>query len=271
VRPHFTTNGGAAISAFDILNWGKLIGGATEGRTSSLTGDVSQRLKALIERTLQTTSPGLTGAKAGSLGQQVQYLMDNPPAGNKDGDLRQQVEALVVQLLEAGAANPLAASPTGSLGQQIAQAASLTLLKGFKATGTGPYPLPLAAGAGVAAAMVTVTASTTIWTYGSWTTVAASAPADLYVEAVLLGAPTGSFEAQVQLGVGGAGSEVVVATVPAYWGANATAQLVPLPHAPAVASGQRVAARSLVTAGAPNNYALVKLLCVNQADVAQAI
>jgi hypothetical protein len=74
-----------------------LIGGSTPTGAQSATGDLSQQIKHLNHT--------------------------SPPSGNKDGTLREQVEALVVQLLESGSANALTASATGSLGQQIAQAA----------------------------------------------------------------------------------------------------------------------------------------------------
>jgi hypothetical protein len=133
---------------------------------------------------------------------------------------------------------------------------------------TGQFCLPLAAGAGVAATALTVTSSTTTWTYGSWTTLIASTAAALYIQQVIAQGSTGGFDGQLQIGVGGIGSEAVVATLPILGlGTSAMGAVIDLKDAIPVAAGQRIALRSLTNAASPNNYILAKALCVNQPDI----
>lgn len=129
---------------------------------------------------------------------------------------------------------------------------------------TGPYPLPLSPGGGSAASYVTVATSASAWTYGAWVQIVASTSAALFVEAVALATTTGGLEGQVQIGVGGAGSEAVVATVPIYVSTAAGPMpLIPLVHYPAVAASTRIAVRALVGSAGAVNF-LVKLQCIDQ-------
>jgi hypothetical protein len=136
-----------------------------------------------------------------------------------------------------------------------------------RAGSTGQFPLPLALGSGVAAGALTVTASTTTWTYGSWTTLISSTAAALYVQQAVLQSSTGGFEGQLQIGVGTIGSEVVVGTIPLQATSNVVTLPIDLfPWIP-VAVSQRIALRALTNATSPNNVIVAKLMCVNQADV----
>lgn len=135
-----------------------------------------------------------------------------------------------------------------------------------RAGSAGPYCLPLSPGGGTAGAAVTAATSASAWTYGAWVTVVSSTAAALLVEAALLVPSTGGIEGQVQIGVGGAGAEVAVATLP-FNVASVVGVFVPIPlyHFPLVASGARIATRALSgTAGAAN--VLVKLQVINYAD-----
>lgn len=137
----------------------------------------------------------------------------------------------------------------------------------YKPASTGPYPLPLALGAGVAAGSVQITSNATVWTYGNWIQIVAASPAAVYLEGIMMQAPTGGFDGQLQIAVGAAAAEVVIATVPMMNnGVTGPALYVPMPRLIPVANGVRLSGRSITNAASPNNYILVKLLVSNQSE-----
>lgn len=107
----------------------------------------------------------------------------------------------------------------------------------------------------VAAAAVQLTAAAAAWTWGVYAQIAATVgTADVQIVGVTLESFVGAAtQGEVQLASGGAGSEVVFATVPivgaVYW----------LPSPVKIPSGTRVAARYRTATGAADNVS-VKLL-----------
>lgn len=75
------------MSAADQLLQVYTLGGVNPPGAPSLTGDLSQMEKAIVARILQSTSPGLTGNAAGSLGQQVQFIVDQIQAATSSQPL----------------------------------------------------------------------------------------------------------------------------------------------------------------------------------------
>jgi hypothetical protein len=104
---------------------------------------------------------------------------------------------------------------------------------------------------------ISLVASSTAWTYGSWVELTSSAPSNLYAAYLAVlpndGATLTDVSVQIQIGVGSAGNEVVVATVrvrffSSEWGPAST---IPLGLVyDRIASGARVALRVLHGASA---------------------
>lgn len=212
------------MSAFDLISWLKTFGGQAESRAGSLTGDLSQRDKATIARILQSTSPGLGAVAAGSLGEQIQWLVSN--------------------VLTASTVN-----------------------KGAKTAGTGFFLAPSLS------APITLTPSASSWTYGAWAQVVASTGAAIYVVGVLpsgLGS-TGGINHQIEIGTGAAASETAVSDL----GFSSQTivgvyPFVPLPAWVPVPTTTRIAARIANDAASAGATLTIRLLCINQSNVAAA-
>lgn len=92
-----------------------------------------------------------------------------------------------------------------------------------------------------AAAMATATSSGTPWANASWATLMASAPADLVIVGVAITVNTAQWE--VDLGIGAASSEAVIATIRGVQDLTMNSQIMfPIPL-DVVSSGDRVAIR----------------------------
>jgi hypothetical protein len=126
-----------------------------------------------------------------------------------------------------------------------------------------------------AAAGIQLTPSGTAWTNTSWVQLTASAPSRLYSAYLAIlpnnGAVVAQLSVEIDIGVGGAGSEVVVATVRArvmadLWGPVSTVPLGAL-HA-FIAAGTRVALR--VRHGATGNTNVYRVALGYYADLGGA-
>ncbi len=98
---------------------------------------------------------------------------------------------------------------------------------------------------GSAAAAVTLTAHATAWTAGSYAQIVASSVADAWLEGVTLENFVGAAsQGEVEIATGGAGSEVIIATV------QATAASYRWDKASFIPAGTRIAARYRTSTGA---------------------
>lgn len=135
-----------------------------------------------------------------------------------------------------------------------------------KVTGSGYLVMPAAA-AGIDPAN-----SGVAWTSGAWSQVLASTSEDDSIIGYLAGSGTAAFwEGEIDIGTGGAGSEVVVATIPVEfaWTTNVGYSVVLpafLPSPIEIPSGTRVAVRvrSSSTTGRPAD---IKLIYVKKAEL----
>lgn len=139
------------------------------------------------------TNPAGAASRTGDISQIVKWIADTtPPTGNKDASIREQVEAIVVQLLESGTANALTGSASGSLGQQIAMAASLRV-----ASGGGRYLIPAGPSIGTA-----VASAASANAYGSWVTMSAGEAAAVYLVGVSVAMTTQNAQTYIQVDIG---------------------------------------------------------------------
>lgn len=114
------------MSAADQLLKAYTLDGIAPPGAASLTGDLSQMQKAVVARILQSTSPGLTGNDAGSLGEQIQRLVDlyaksvssGLPSASASGSPLQRLLAVSEQLL-GSTASVVAADQAGSLAAMV--------------------------------------------------------------------------------------------------------------------------------------------------------
>lgn len=98
-----------------------LLRGGVPPSAASLTGDLSAMEKALVARILQSTSPGLTRNKAGSMGEQLQYLIDiiDNTVAPGDTSLSSGSIAAMIKYLIANPGGGSAFSELGSLGKSF--------------------------------------------------------------------------------------------------------------------------------------------------------
>lgn len=96
-----------------------------------------------------------------------------------------------------------------------------------------------------AAAPITLNAASVAWDWGTWVTISASAPANMAIAAIGLSQPFNGADFEVQVGVGGAGSEVALFTLKGYESQTAvTPGYYPLPNPRSgISAGNRIAAR----------------------------
>lgn len=96
-----------------------------------------------------------------------------------------------------------------------------------------------------AASPVTLNAAAVAWDWGTWVTISASAPANMVIAAIGVSQPFTFTDVELQIGVGGVGSEVVLTTLKGFESNTVTTPgYYPLPNpVSGITAGSRIAAR----------------------------
>lgn len=97
-----------------------------------------------------------------------------------------------------------------------------------------------------AAAAITLNSNTTTWTFGTWTEISASAPADLVLAGICASQPFTGVPFEIEVGVGPAASEVAVGRIAGYMSQTVVWPGVyhfPNPIDNSIDAGDRISAR----------------------------
>lgn len=117
-----------------------------------------------------------------------------------------------------------------------------------------------------AAAGINPTNAGSAWANGAWSEVVASTAHDDYIIGATFSRDAATFEAEVDIGVGGAGAESAVSTIPMQTATYVAEFVMFFPFPIPVASGSRIAVR-VRSSSTTNEPARIRIVYVRQANL----